>query len=52
MNTPTIILPGQQLSADRQRKGLNGGIYILDGQGRPVPEVYAILEVVNYSGRK
>ncbi len=41
-----VWMPTFSARADRQHKGLNGGIYLLDDQGRLVPEVYAILELV------
>ena len=41
-----VWMPTYSARADRQRKGLNGGISVLDDQGRLVPEAYAILEVV------
>jgi predicted TIM-barrel fold metal-dependent hydrolase len=39
-------MPTFSARADRQHKGLNGGIYLLDDQGRLAPEVYPILEVI------
>ena len=32
--------------ADRQAKGLDGGIYLLDDQGKLLPEVFSVLEVI------
>lgn len=39
-------MPTYSARADRQRKGLNGGICLLDDKGQLVPEVFAILELV------
>ena len=39
-------LPTFSARADRQLKGLNGGIYLLDDQGKLVPEMYPILELI------
>ncbi len=41
-----VWMPTSSAQADRQHKGLSGGINLLDGQGKLVPEVYAILELV------
>ena len=41
-----VWMPTFSARADRQHKGLSGGICLLDGQGKLVPEVYQILEVV------
>ena len=41
-----VWMPTFSAQADRQHKGLSGGICLLDGQGKLVPEVYQILEVV------
>ncbi len=41
-----VWMPTLSARADRQLKGLNGGIYLLDDQGKLVPEVYPILELV------
>ena len=41
-----VWMPTYSARADRQHKGLNGGIYLLDDQNRLVPEVYAILELI------
>ena len=46
MGGRVVWMPTVSARADRKLKGLSGGIYILDGQGRLVPEGYAILEVV------
>ena len=46
MGGRVVWMPTYSARADRQHKGLNGGIYILDGRGRLVPEVYAILDLV------
>jgi predicted TIM-barrel fold metal-dependent hydrolase len=39
-------MPTFSAKADRESKGLGGGIYLLDDDGRLVPEVFAILEVI------
>lgn len=41
-----VWMPTLSARIDRQRKGLSGGIYLLDDDGRLLPEVYAILELV------
>ena len=41
-----VWMPTFSARADRQLKGLNGGIYLLDDQGKLVPEVYPILELI------
>lgn len=41
-----VWMPTFSARADRQAKGLDGGIYLLDEQGKLVPEVLSILEVV------
>lgn len=41
-----VWMPTFSARADRQHKGLNGGIYLLDDQGKLVPEVYSILELI------
>ena len=46
MGGRVVWMPTHSARADRQRKGLNGGISVLDDQGRLVPEVYPILELV------
>ena len=46
MGGRVVWMPTYSARADRQHKGLNGGIYLLDDQGRLVPEVYAILELI------
>ena len=46
MGGRVVWMPTFSARSDRQRRGLNGGIYILDDQGRLAPEVYAILELV------
>ena len=46
MGGRVVWMPTFSAQADRQHKGLNGGIYILDDQGQLVPEVYAILELI------
>ena len=46
MGGRVVWMPTFSAQADRQHKGLNGGIYILDDQGQLVPEVYAILDLI------
>ncbi len=46
MGGRVVWMPTFSARADRQHKGLDGGICLLDDQGRLVPEVYAILELV------
>jgi hypothetical protein len=46
MGGRVVWMPTLSAQADRQHKGLSGGIYLLDDEGRLLPEVYAILEVV------
>ena len=46
MGGRVVWMPTFSARADRQHKGLNGGIYLLDDQGRLVPEAYAVLEVI------
>ena len=46
MGGRVVWMPTFSARADRQHKGLNGGIYLLDDQGHLVPEVYAILELI------
>ncbi len=46
MGGRVVWMPTFSARADRQRQGLNGGIYILDDHGRLVPEAYAVLEVI------
>ena len=41
-----VWMPTFSARADRQHKGLNGGIYLLDDQGRLVPEALSVLEIV------
>ena len=41
-----VWMPTFSARADRQLKGLDGGIYLLDGQGKLVPEMYPILELI------
>jgi len=41
-----VWMPTYSARADRQHKGLNGGIYLLDDQGKLVPEVYSILDLI------
>ncbi len=46
MGGRVVWMPTSSARIDRQRKGLSGGIYLLDDDGRLLPEVYAILELV------
>jgi predicted TIM-barrel fold metal-dependent hydrolase len=46
MGGRVVWMPTFSARADRQHKGLKGGIYLLDDQGRLVPEAYAVLEVI------
>lgn len=46
MGGRVVWMPTFSARADRQHKGLGGGIYLLDERGRPLPEVYAILEQI------
>ena len=41
-----VWMPTYSARADRESKGLNGGTFLLDGEGRLLPEVYSILEVI------
>ena len=46
MGGRVVWMPTYSARADRQHKGLKGGIYILDDKGRLVPELYPILELI------
>ena len=46
MGGRVVWMPTYSARADRQHKGLNGGIDLLDDRGRLVPEVYPILELI------
>ncbi len=46
MGGRVVWMPTYSARADRESKGLNGGIYLLDGEGRLLAEVYSILEVI------
>lgn len=46
MGGRVVWMPTFSAQADRQHKGLSGGISLLDAGGRLVPEVYPILELV------
>ena len=46
MGGRVVWMPTFSSRADRQRKGLDGGIYILDGRNHLVPEVYTLLEII------
>ena len=41
-----VWMPTLSAQADRQLRGLEGGIYLLDGRGRLLPELYPILEII------
>lgn len=41
-----VWMPTFSARADRQHKGLNGGISLLDDQDKLVPEVFSVLEIV------
>lgn len=41
-----IWMPTFSAQADRKRQGLEGGVAILDGRGRLVPEMYTILDAI------
>ena len=41
-----VWMPTFSARADRQLKGLDGGIYLLDDDGKLVPEMYPILELI------
>ena len=46
MGGRVVWMPTYSAQADRQHKGLSGGIFLLDDNSKLLPEVYAILEVV------
>ncbi len=46
MGGRVVWMPTFSARADRQHKGLDGGICLLDDRGRLVPEVNAILELI------
>lgn len=46
MGGRVVWMPTFSARADRQHKGLDGGISLLDAQGRLVPQVYSILELI------
>ena len=46
MGGRVVWMPTYSAQADRQHKGLSGGIFLLDNNGKLLPEVYAILEVI------
>ncbi len=46
MGGRVVWMPTFSAKADRQRKGLSGGISLLDAQGHLLPEVHAILELI------
>ena len=46
MGGRVVWMPTFSAMADRQRRGLSGGIYILDERDRLVAEAFAVLEVI------
>jgi len=46
MGARVVWMPTFSARADRQAKGLQGGIYLLDERDRLVPEMYPILETI------
>ena len=46
MGGRVVWMPTYSARADHERKGLNGGISLLDDKGQLVPEVFAILDQV------
>ena len=46
MGARVVWMPTFSARTDRRRKGLEGGIYILDSKERLVPEVYPVLEAI------
>ena len=46
MGGRVVWMPTFSARADRQRKGLEGGICLLDDRRRLVPEIYPILEII------
>ena len=46
MGGRVVWMPTYSAQADRQHKGLSGGIFLLDDNGKLLREAYAILEVV------
>ncbi len=46
MGGRVVWMPTYSARADRETKGLSGGICLLDDDGRLVPEVFAVLEVI------
>ena len=46
MGGRVVWMPTYSARSDHERKGLNGGISLLDDKGQLVPEVFAILEQV------
>ena len=46
MGAKVVWMPTFWSQADRRRRGLDGGIAVLDAQGRLLPEVYKVLELV------
>ena len=46
MGGRVVWMPTYSAQADRQHKGLSGGIFLLDDNRKLLPEAYAILEVV------
>ena len=48
MGGRVVWMPTFSARVDRERKGLNGGISLLDGRGHLLPEVVTILETVKH----
>lgn len=46
MGGRVVWMPTYSAQADRQHKGLSGGIFLLDDNGKLLPEVYPILELI------
>jgi len=46
MGGRVVWMPTYSAQADRQHKGLSGGIFLLDDNSKLLPEVYAVLEVI------
>ncbi|PKB68784.1 MAG: hypothetical protein BZY81_00795 [SAR202 cluster bacterium Io17-Chloro-G4] len=46
MGGRVVWMPTYSARADRQRKGLDGGICLLNDNGQLVPEIFAILELI------
>ena len=46
MGGRVVWMPTFSARADRERQGLDGGIYLLNKRGKLIPEVYPILETI------